>query len=49
MFQGQNASCRRFAYTIVEQAKTGMSDARWRKEYEIDYGALSGQRVFPEY
>jgi hypothetical protein len=30
-----------------EQARTGMSDARWRKEYEIDYGALSGQLVFP--
>jgi hypothetical protein len=32
-----------------EQARTGMSDARWRKEYEIDYGALSGQLVFPEF
>jgi len=33
----------------LKQAKTGMSDARWRKEFEIDYGALSGQRVFPEF
>lgn len=33
----------------MEQAKAGMSDARWRKEYEIDYGALSGQLVFPEF
>jgi hypothetical protein len=31
----------------MEQAKAGMSDARWRKEYEIDYGALGGQLVFP--
>jgi RHS repeat-associated protein len=29
----------------MEQAKAGMSDARWRKEYEIDYGALSGQNA----
>jgi hypothetical protein len=33
----------------LEQAKAGMSDARWRKEYEIDYGALGGQLVFPEF
>jgi hypothetical protein len=33
----------------LEQAKTGMSDARWRKEFEIDYGALGGQRVFPQF
>jgi hypothetical protein len=33
----------------MKQAKSGMSDARWRKEYEIDYGALSGQLVFPEF
>jgi hypothetical protein len=33
----------------LEQAKTGMSEARWRKEYEIDYGALGGQLVFPEF
>jgi hypothetical protein len=33
----------------MEQAKAGMSDARWRKEYEIDYGALGGQLVFPEF
>jgi hypothetical protein len=26
-----------------------MSDARWRKEFEIDYRVLSGQRVFPEF
>jgi hypothetical protein len=24
-----------------------MSDARWRQEHEIDYGALGGQLVFP--
>jgi hypothetical protein len=33
----------------LEQAKAGMSEARRRKEYEIDYGALSGQLVFPEF
>ena len=33
----------------IEQARAGMSDARWRKEFEIDYGALSGQLVFPEF
>jgi len=31
----------------LAQAKSGMSEARWRKEYEIDYGALGGQLVFP--
>jgi hypothetical protein len=30
-------------------AKSGMSEARWRQEYEIDYGALGGQLVFPEW
>ena len=30
------------------EAKAGMSPARWDKEYEIDYVALYGQRVFPE-
>jgi hypothetical protein len=33
----------------MEQAKAGMSEVRWRKEYEIDYGALGGQLVFPEF
>lgn len=33
----------------VEKAKEGMGEARWRKEYEIDYGALSGELVFPEF
>ncbi len=33
----------------LEQAKAGMSDARWQKEMEIDYGALQGERYFPEY
>lgn len=33
----------------LEQAKQGMSDARWRKEFEIDYGALGGELVFPEF
>lgn len=33
----------------LKQAESGMSDARWRKEYEIDYGALGGQLVFPEF
>lgn len=31
----------------LASAKSGLSDARWRKEYEIDYGALGGQLVFP--
>ena len=31
----------------LEEAKRGMSDARWRQEHEIDYGALGGQLVFP--
>lgn len=30
-----------------EEARKGMSDARWRQEHEIDYGALGGQLVFP--
>ena len=29
-------------------ARKGMRDRDWRKEYEIDYRALSGQLVFPE-
>ncbi len=33
----------------LAQAKTGMSDARWKKEFEIDYHSLSGQLVFPEF
>lgn len=32
-----------------EEARRGMSDARFRKEYEVDYGALGGQLVFPEF
>jgi hypothetical protein len=31
----------------LEEAKMGMSDARWRQEHEIDYGALGGTLVFP--
>lgn len=31
----------------LEEAKKGMSDARFRQEYEIDFGALGGQLVFP--
>jgi hypothetical protein len=30
------------------EAKAGMRPAQWAKEYEIDYTALYGQRVFPE-
>lgn len=30
-------------------ARKGMRDRDWRKEYEIDYRALSGQLVFPEF
>lgn len=30
------------------EASAGMAPARWAKEYEIDYVALYGQRVFPE-
>src|SRR5579871_2007062 len=30
------------------EARAGMAPARWAKEYEIDYTALYGQRVFPE-
>jgi hypothetical protein len=33
----------------LTEARTGMSDARFRKEFEIDYGALGGQLVFPEW
>lgn len=33
----------------LASAKSGMSEARWRQEYEIDYGALGGQLVFPEW
>ena len=32
-----------------EEARRGMSDARFRQEYELDYGALGGQRVFPDF
>lgn len=32
-----------------EEARRGMSDARWKQEYEIDYSALSGQLVFPQF
>ena len=31
------------------EARRGMSDARFRQEYELDYGALGGQRVFPDF
>jgi hypothetical protein len=31
-----------------QEAMAGMPPARWAKEYEIDYTALYGQRVFPE-
>jgi len=30
------------------EAKKGLSDAQWRKEYEIDYTALGGMKVYPE-
>jgi hypothetical protein len=30
------------------EASAGLAPARWAKEYEIDYVALYGQRVFPE-
>jgi hypothetical protein len=33
----------------LKEAKKGMSDARWRQEHEIDYGALGGTVVFPEF
>lgn len=33
----------------LAEAKKGMSEARWRKEFEIDYGALGGTAVFPEF
>jgi hypothetical protein len=32
-----------------DEARRGMSDARFRQEYEIDYGAMGGQLVFPEF
>lgn len=32
-----------------EEARRGMADARFRQEYELDYGALSGQLVFPTF
>jgi hypothetical protein len=32
-----------------EEARRGMPDARFRQEYELDYGALSGQLVFPTF
>jgi hypothetical protein len=32
----------------IAEAKAGMPPARWAKEYEIDYEALYGARVFPE-
>ncbi len=32
-----------------DEARKGMSAARWAQEFEIDYGALSGQLVFPEW
>lgn len=31
------------------EAKAGMSEAQWRKEYLIDYSALFGEKVFPEF
>jgi hypothetical protein len=33
----------------LAEAKKGMSEARWRKEFEIDYGAMGGQLVFPSF
>lgn len=33
----------------LEGAKAGMPEARWRQEHEIDYTALSGQLVFPQF
>ena len=32
-----------------DEARKGMPEARWRQEYELDYGALSGQLVFPTF
>lgn len=32
-----------------DEARKGMSDARWRQEHELDYGALGGQLVFPDF
>lgn len=31
-----------------EEARMGMSPAKFAREYDIDYGALFGERVFPE-
>jgi hypothetical protein len=31
-----------------EEAKSGLSGAEWAKEYEIEYTALFGEKVFPE-
>lgn len=31
-----------------EEAMSGMSPAKFAREYDIDYGALFGERVFPE-
>ena len=31
----------------VARTKRGMSEARWAKEYEIDFGAMSGRLCFP--
>jgi hypothetical protein len=33
----------------LEETKKGISEARFRKEFEIDYCALGGQLVFPEW
>lgn len=33
----------------IETAKAGMTEAKWNKEYEIDYLAQFGERVFPEF
>lgn len=30
------------------EARAGMSEAKWRKEYLIDYKAMFGEKVFPE-
>jgi hypothetical protein len=32
-----------------EEARKGMSEARFRQEMELDYGALGGQLVFPNF
>jgi hypothetical protein len=31
-----------------QEAREGLSEAKWRKEYLIDYTALYGEKVFPE-